>query len=168
MRYRGRVKPCCAAPANQHRVGWVDALVDRDVLDGTDHVLGCHVDDRSCCLVQAEPEFVGDLTLNGVGGGLGVEVHAPTQEKIGVDPAEYYGGVGLRRVGAPLSVADRSRPRAGATRPDMQEPALVNPCDAATAGANSLHVDCREAGHMAQERRTNPGLTGPGYPAVPH
>ena len=93
-----------------------------------------------------------------------VELHAAAEVLVRVDEPEHDVGVGDRRLGAAEPVARRSRTRPGALRSDVQPALVVDPRDAAAAGADRLDVEHRqrhrvalEDGDVALERRGRRG-----------
>src|SRR5215472_13214050 len=70
-----------AATTDQNGRCRIDALVDRDIADSTNHLFGRHRDDCECRLVEREPQRLGDMARQGSSGGLRVEHHG-TAEKI--------------------------------------------------------------------------------------
>ena len=77
-------------------------------------------------------------------GGPGVERHRPTEKEAGIEIAERQVGVGQGGGRAVAAVAGRSRIGAGAFRPHPDQAPLVDPADAAAAGADLDHVDDRD------------------------
>ena len=69
-----------AAAADEHGVARVDALVDRDLLDRADHVLGRHPHDGRCRVVDREAERLADLRRDRVACGIEVEPLAPPRK----------------------------------------------------------------------------------------
>src|SRR5437763_15178521 len=92
-------------------------------------------------LLDAHPErardFLGDRRARGVG----IELQGAADEVSGVDVAEHHIGVGHRRLGAALAVADWPWHRAGAVRPDLQRATTVDPQDRSAAGSDLREID---------------------------
>ena len=76
-------------------------------------------------------------------------VISPPRKLSRIEPAEHDVGVGDGRLGAAAAVADRAGIGAGALRPDLERADLVDPGDAAAAGADLDHVDHRQHHRMA-------------------
>ena len=76
-----------------------------------------------------------------------IERHGPAsaQKLTGIQPSQDQIGVGDGRLLTAASVADRTWHRAGALRPDPQAAACVHPRQAASAGADGVNVDDRQA-----------------------
>ena len=70
-----------------------------------------------------------------------VERHAAAEQAARREPPEHEVGVGDGRLGAAAAVAGRARLRAGALRPDLQQPVAVEPGDRAAAGADRIDVE---------------------------
>ena len=70
-------------------------------------------------------------------------------ERGGVDTSEHRVGVGHRRGIAASPVADRTGARAGALGPDPEQPAGIDPGDAASARADGVDID---QGEMQRHR----------------
>ena len=96
------------------------------------------------------PSGVGHLLRDGPPGELAVEAQAARQPLV-VEVAERDVGVGQRRLGAAVGVARGSRDGAGAARPDVELPGVVDPDDAAAARPDLGDVDGR---HAEQEARS--------------
>ena len=77
------------------------------------------------------------------------KLHLAAEEAVGADAAEDDVGVGHSRLGAAAAVADRPGRGAGAVRTDLERADLVDPGDAAAAGADLDDVDHRHHGRMA-------------------
>ena len=89
---------------------------------------------------------------------------SPPIGRVGVDAAEHDVGIGQRRPLVALAVAGRPRHRAGAFRPDLQQPAAIDRRDRAAAGADGRDLDHRRAddqaeidGRLRRERRLAAG-----------
>ena len=133
-----------AAAGHQHRVTRVDPLVDRDVPHGRDHVLVGDGEDRPRGPLQRQPERLGHGALDRACGGGRVEVQPAAEEVRGIDVPERHCRVGDRRLGPAEAVARRAGLGAGALRTDAQQPAGVDPGDAAAAGTDVLDRDRRQ------------------------
>ena len=72
------------------------------------------------------------------------------EEVVGVEAAEHDVGVGERGLLAAAAVAGGARIGAGALRPDLQEPAGVDPADRAAAGADRLRAHGRDGDRQAE------------------
>ena len=65
-------------------------------------------------------------------------------------------------------IANRPRNRSLALGTHMQHAARIHPGNAASARADAAHVHRREAGHVAAQTLTEPGLAGPRDAAFAH
>src|SRR5439155_20284948 len=117
--------------------------------DRADDVLGREPEDRGRALVRVEAERRRDVALDRSLRGLEVELHRAAEEEGRIDVPEREAGVGHRWPIAAPPVARRSRNGARALGPDVEETAFVDPGDAASARSDALHVDGREARHVA-------------------
>ena len=72
-----------------------------------------------------------------------IERHLSAKEVVGIDPSEHRVGVRDRRFAPAPAVADRSGPRSGAARSDLERLCLVQPRDAAAASSYFHHVEHR-------------------------
>src|SRR5439155_15600108 len=99
--------------------------------------------------------------------GLNVQRDHSTQEVARVDVPEDDGRVRDGRVGAAARVTRWSRIGAGAAGPDAQQPTLVYPGDAASAGTDALDVDRREPREVALVLSAQPGFARPWDAPVP-
>src|SRR5207248_7926167 len=95
-----------------------------------------------------ELQGVGDVPLYRGPGRVHVERHAPTGEVLDGQIAEHGVGVGHGSVHAPAAVAGGTGLGPGAVGPDEERP-LADVGDAATAGADALHVDHGQADVVA-------------------
>ena len=74
----------------------------------------------------------------------------PLSRRLGIETAEQHVGVGDRRLLAAARIANRPWVGACAARPNLQEAAIVDPRDAAAAGADRVDVDHRKAYRIAR------------------
>ena len=141
-------------PAARHEIAFpgVDALVDRDVLDGRDHVVVAGGVDRVGRLDRVDAERVRHGAHRPLRG-CAVEPDPPAEVIVRVDDAQDDVRIGDRGLGAALAVAGRARHGAGALRPDVQQPAHVDPGDAAAAGADGAHVHLGDSEAVVAEHR---------------
>src|SRR6185503_2240252 len=98
--------------------------------------------DRVSGVQRLQLQLLGDA----VDGGLGlaaVELDLAAQVIVRIDDAEHDVGVRHRSVGPAEAIACRPGARAGALRTNAQQAALIDPGDAAAAGADRAHVDLR-------------------------
>ena len=86
-------------------------------------------------------------------GGVAVQLHAPAEEPLGVDPAEHHVRVRDRRLRAALAVAGRARVGPGAARADAKRAAVVDAGDRAAAGADRVDVEHRHEQRVAAHPR---------------
>ncbi len=93
----------------------------------------------------------GGNRIDGALGGRQVEPAVAAEEIVRVEIAEHEVGVGDGRLGAALAVAGRSRHRAGAFRPDMQDAAGIDPRDRAAAGADARDVEAVQRDAVAAD-----------------
>ena len=137
------------AGGDQREVARVVALGDRHFAHRERHLVDRDIDDGLRGRDGIELERVGDLLLDAAQGALGIELHRAAEEIVRIDPAEHHIGVGNGRLGAAAAIADRPGIGAGALRPDLERADVVEPRDAAAAGADLDHVDHRQHDRMA-------------------
>ena len=94
-------------------------------------------------VLQAEAERPGDLIVKRRHRLVIGERQVAADQEPRVQVPQRQVGVGHRRRGAALVIADRSRHRAGTIRPDRERAAGVDPDQAAAAGADLGDVDRR-------------------------
>ena len=157
-----RVEARRAAAADQHRLARIDALVDRDVLDGMHHVLADDIEDGGGGLVRAHVQRGADLLGDRGRRAFRIERDGAAQEEVGIDIAKGKRRVGYGRLGAALAVAGRARHGACAVRANVEHAARIDPGDGAAAGADAPHIDRGKPRHVAADARPEPGLPGPG------
>src|ERR1051326_5021175 len=78
-----------------------------------------------------------------------VELHLTTHERRRREPPKYHVGVGNGRLRSTPTVSRRTWFSTGAARADVQRATLVQPGDAAAAGANFHNVQHRDANREA-------------------
>ncbi|MEJ0070907.1 MAG: hypothetical protein WDO24_21665 [Pseudomonadota bacterium] len=76
--------------------------------------------------------------------GRTIERHFAAQEKIRVEIAEHQIGIRDGRLGTAASVTGRPRFRAGAVRPDLQQPKAVDARNRSAAGADLEQIEDRD------------------------
>ena len=129
------------AECKEHEVARIESLFDGHLANDVRHLELGDPGDAARRFHQRELERVGDA-LHRVDGFLAIELDAPAEEIVRVDRAEHDVGVGHRRRGASLAVADRSRVRARRLRTDAQgSGGLVDAREGAATGADRLNVD---------------------------
>ena len=106
--------------------------------------------DRAAPPLERHAERRGDVALHRRKRGIPVERDRAAKEKSRIDDSRARAP---RRSPSAACRPARSTPGPGTApallRPDMQQAALIDPGDAAAAGADALHIDRREAGHVA-------------------
>src|SRR5260370_23397911 len=111
-----------AAVAEQHELARIEAVLDRDLLDGTGHDHGRERDDAVGHLYEALgpriAERAGDVA-HGLARRLGVELQFATEEAVRIETPEHQIGVGDCRLCTAAAVASAARARAELRRPDM-------------------------------------------------
>ncbi len=130
MGQRTRMQRPTATITEQHEIARIKSVLDRDLFDGACHDYGR---DRQYALRDVDKttgssvtERFGD-TLHGRARRISVERELAAEEAIGVEPAEHQIGIGYGRLAAAMSVASRTRCRAGALRTDMKADLRVEP-----------------------------------------
>ena len=151
--HRAAVERACPTERDQREVARIEAALHRDEADRVRHVLVCDPDGRQRRGFGREAQRVAEPG-EGVARGGRVDLHPAAEEVVRVEPAEHEIRVGRRRLGSALAVCDRARLGAGAPRPHVQEAALVEPADRASAGADRRH---RDAGDADRGSPTRPG-----------
>ena len=92
-----------------------------------------------------------DLVFERLSRQLGVDLYLAAEIIVRIDAAEHDLGVGIGRLGAAGAVAGRARHRPHALRADIENAALIDPADRATAGADVDGIDRRQAaGHVPE------------------
>ena len=86
----------------------------------------------------------GDVTLDRLTGKIRVYWDGAAGKGDGVQVAEKQVGVGHRRLVIATPVTGRAGHRAGALRPDFERSGLVQPSDAAAAGADLRDINDRQ------------------------
>src|SRR5205085_6746502 len=128
-----------AAPAERHRDEFLRVVpaFDRDEPDRARHARVRDAHNGGCGIVRGKSEWLSDMLGNRSPGRLDVERFQLAAERaLCIDAAEYDLRVGERRPGVALTVADRARHRTGAFRPDLQQPAAIDPRNRAAARAD--------------------------------
>ena len=120
------------------------ALFNRNLADGAADFCLADTHDAGRDLRDGHAQTVGQLGLHGLLGLVRVERNSAAQKVLGIEIADQQGGVGEGRRPAALAVAGWAGPGAGTVRADLQVAALVNPADAAPAGADRLNIQNRE------------------------
>ena len=131
----------------------------------------CSVASRSTAIAASSTvrfSRAADVALQRLPRGVHVERDRATEEVAGIDVPEHDRRVGDRRAHAAARVTGRARIGARAARPDAKQAALVDPGDAAAAGADALDVDRREPGEVALVLPAEPRLARPRDPTVAH
>src|SRR5579862_8769517 len=129
-----------ATERDQIEVTGVDALLDGHLADRRGHRRVDDAVDAFGGLDRAGADLCRDRLDHRLSLGA-VEHEAAAEQVVGVENPEQQVGVRYRAMGAALAVAGGARYRAGAVRADPDRAALVDPHDAAAAGANRLDVD---------------------------
>ena len=96
--------------------------------------------------------MLGDRHYGGARG-LRVEGHTPAKKVIRIEYPENQIGVGHSRLIATAAITGRTGTGAGALRSDAQEPAGIDPGDAATAGTNGAHINLRQSQKVIIDHR---------------
>ena len=110
--------------------------------------------------VTSEAERLRAALLDRARRAVDVELDLAAEEVARVEPAQDDVGVGDRRLDAAPPVADRPGIGARAPRPDAEEPARVDPGDAAAAGADLDQVDDGRADRVARQRHAADARAG--------
>ena len=129
-----------SAVDEEGELGRVVAAFDRDGTDRLHHGGAGDPDDAERGLFDIETERPREV-FDRRTGQRPVDRHPAVQKRRVVQPAEDDVGVGDRRLRAPRRVAGGSGYRAGAPRPDLEQPVLVDPCDGAAPRAHRIHVE---------------------------
>ena len=131
----------------------IEPAIDRDQLHLVGHVLVGRLDDG----VGGNLRRLGRLRAQRLSDclqrrdrRLRLEGDLAAEEIVGIEAAEDEIGVGHGRLRAALAVADRPGIGAGAARSDLEQPALVDPGDAAAAGAERGHIDAGDGYRYAE------------------
>ena len=151
----GGVQRACTAEGDQRELARVVPLLDRPRADRARHVRVRDREDPLRRLEQAQAEPVGEL-LDGLDGGVTVELHPAAEEAVGVEPAEDDVRVADRRLLSPVAVAGGAGRGAGAARADAEGATFVDVRDRAAAGADRVHVEHRHEQRIAAD----PGVAG--------
>ncbi len=122
-----------AAEGRQHEVADVEATLDRHLAQGVGLVPRGDLEDAGGAVLEVEAESLGQ-GLDAGTGGVDVEGDLPTEQVRG-DPAEYDVGVGDRRLGAALGIAEGARVGSGGLRPDLEGAFGGDPRDRSATGA---------------------------------
>jgi hypothetical protein len=148
-----------AAKCEQREVARVTAPLDGRAAHPAAHVGDDEAVDGAGRLLHRHAERVGDDALNRRPRLLAVEPPAAAEERVRVHDPERHGGVGHRRLVTAAPVAGGARVCARAARPDLRDPARVEPRDAAAAGAHRDDVDLAQAGEeLAQLHALGDGV----------
>ena len=137
----GRMQRPRAAERDQREVARVHALLDRNHPHRAHHVDVDDFDDAGRRAHQIDFELGHELVFEHFARALGVHRHAPAEQRLRIQAAQHDVRVGYRRLGAAAPIRGRSRHRACALRADFQQPARVDPRDAAAACAYGVNVD---------------------------
>ncbi len=146
----GGVQSGRAAEREQREPPGIDAAPHRDEPHALGHVRVDDAVDARCRRDPVDAERGGDR-IDGALGGRAVEPAVAAEEVVGIEIAEHEVGVGDGRAGAALAVAGRTRHRAGALRPDMQDAAGIDPRDRAAAGADAGDVEAVQRDAVAAD-----------------
>ena len=139
-RERRGVQSSTAAKGNQCKVAWVVASVDRNQLQGIDHVIVGDPDDTTRRLLRGKTETAAQMRERRLYG-RHIRIDLSATEIGGTDPACEQIGVGRRRLRTASSVGDRTRHRAGTSRSDMELSLWIDPGNAATTIADLDDID---------------------------
>ena len=168
---RRRHDRAVAAEGEQGEIPRVAAAVGRDRLDGAHHGAAGDLQDAVGGVQHVPAQHGGDPLGDRLRGSPGVDGEAAADQIIRVEPAEGQHRVAEGRLRAALPVGDRPGHGAGAVRPDADQPAGVDPHQAAAAGADLRNVDDRQlervaAAHDQLARQVDAGadlvVAGPG------
>ena len=157
-------------PATCHEggLGGIDTLIDRDVHDRLNHVLGRERHDAGRRLVDAAPQRLSDAPSYRLQRAVLVERHLAPEEESRVDESECDRRIGHRRTDTAAAVADRSRDSTGALRPDVEEAAGIDPSHGSTTRTDAPDVHRRHAGHVAPKGLAEPSLSAARDPVAAH
>ena len=144
------------AEGEEGEIPGVVPLVHGDQPRRARHLMVYHAQDRGRRRRLVEAERVADLPAHDTTHLVDIRWALQAADGAGVDAAEQQVGVGHRGLLPAPAVADRSRRRARTLRADAQDAALVDPRDAATAGADGLDVHHRDAERHAVGRCPSP------------
>ena len=144
----GSVHRPATAKGDEREIAGVIAAADRDEFERVDHVGVGDADHAEGSLVDTDAEGAGD-GFHGATGGVHTHRDLAAEEVVGGDASCYQVGVGDGGLGAALAVAGRTGDRPGALRADLQRAAVIDPRDAAAAGADLDDVDDRGLDRVA-------------------
>ncbi len=151
-----------AAKGHQCELARIAAPLGRDRAQGPGHGRVRDPVNAVRRLIHRYPQRTGDLRLDSRRRGLGVEGQFAAHQIIRIDEAQHHVGVRHRGHGAALAVANRSRHRACAFRPDGQGAAWINPHQTAATGPNLGDIDGRHAHVMAAALQQSGGVIDAG------
>ena len=140
----GRVHRPRPAEGEEDELAWVVSLLDGDHPRRVGHLVVGNGEDRGGRVLGTQSERLADGLHDAGADPFEVRRRQIAGERGGVDAPEHGVGVGYRRGIAAASVADGAGARAGALRADPEQPAGIDPRDAAAARADGVDVDQRE------------------------
>ena len=145
----GRVQPAGAAESEEGEVARIVAARNRDAAHRERHLRDRDLDDAERGFIDGDAERLGDLLADALARCLHVERHLAAEKTFGDHASERDVGIGDGRFRAALTVGDRTGMTAGAARADFQRADLIDPGDAAAAGADLDDVDDRQHHRMS-------------------
>ena len=138
-----RVHRARAAEGEERELARVVPLVDRDEASRPGHLVVDDAHHGGGGFDRVEAERLADLLPHDPCNRVDVGGRFEPRDGPGVDAAQQQVGIGDGRLAAPPAVADGAGRRARALRTDPQQPAVVDPGDAAAARADGLDVHHR-------------------------
>ena len=138
-----------ATEGDEGEVAGIEAALHRDQADGIGHVLVHRADDGECCILRREGQGLAQPGKRRTRGGK-IQRHGPAQEEGGIETAQHQIGVGDGGRLAAAAIGDGPGLGAGALRPHMQQPALVDPGDGAAARPDGAHGDAGDGDGNAE------------------
>ena len=138
--YKGPAPP----KATKREITRIVAALHRDEADRARHVGARNAQDSGGGFRPRIAQRLRD-PVDGLLGNLRVQHHPAGELCLCAEPAQHQVRIGRGGLGAALAVAGRPGPRAGALRPHLQHPALVDTGDGAAAGADGRDIHRGEA-----------------------
>src|SRR5690606_13249078 len=133
-----------ATESKQRKVARVMTAAKADHTDCTSHLVIGNPQDRRGSLIDIQAERLADLSDNCL---LYIIQRYPAvhrQQTVRIESAKHKIGIRDRRPRATTTVADRTRPGAGAFRSDLQHPRLADEGDRPAARADGMHIYHRD------------------------
>ena len=138
-----------AAEGDERELAGIVAALDRDDAQRLGHVAVDDFDDLGGRFGHSQSEQVCHSLADRRLGCREIDLERAAQQRLAIEVAQHDVGVADRGLPSAFAIGGRARVSPGAAWPDFERAAMIDPGDAAAAGADLGEVDDRHPDRMA-------------------